>query len=160
MNCTRKALSKLEAFFFVKFSLFIAFLHASSLPVFKDVTEEAGITFKHSFGDFELSNIVEGTGAGATWFDYDGDGDLDLYLVCGCWHPEVSDNRGRRLRGKLKNVLYRNNGDGTFTDVTDVAGVGDKGFGFSASAADYDGDGDLDLYVCNCLLYTSPSPRD
>jgi len=121
----------------------------SSLPVFVDVTEQAGITFKHSYGDFDLSNIVEGTGAGATWFDYDGDGDLDLYLVCGSWNREVNDNRGRRLRGKLTNALYKNNGDGTFTDVTKQAGVGDKGFGFSASAADYDGDGDLDLYVCN-----------
>jgi hypothetical protein len=49
----------------------------------------------------------------------------------------------------LHNVLYRNNGDGTFTDVTEKAGVGDKGFGTGCSAADYDNDGDLDLYVLN-----------
>jgi hypothetical protein len=120
-----------------------------ALPVFTDVTKEAGINFKHSFGDFDLSNIVEGTGAGAMFFDYNGDGWLDIYFVNGCWLKEVNDNRGRILRGKLTNALYRNNGDGTFTDVTKEAGVGDKGFGFGCSAADFDNDGDLDLYVLN-----------
>jgi hypothetical protein len=119
------------------------------LPVFTNVTAEAGITAKHSFGDFDLSNIVEGTGAGATFFDYDGDGYLDFYLVNGCWHPDVNDSRGRSLRGKLANTLYRNQGDGTFVDVTKSAGVGDQGFGFAASSADYDRDGDADLYVLN-----------
>ncbi len=119
------------------------------LPVFTDVTAEAGIRAKHSFGDFELSNIVEGTGAGAMFFDYDGDGWLDVYLPNGCWLKDVNDNRGRKLRGKLANRLYRNNRDGTFADVTEAAGVGDRGFGFGCSAADFDGDGDLDLYVLN-----------
>lgn len=122
---------------------------AEELPVFTDVTQEAGLASKHSFGDFDLSNIVEGTGAGAMFFDYDNDGWLDIYLPNGCWHEDVSDNRGRRLRGRLTNSLYRSNGDGTFTDVTTRAKVGDKGFGFGCSAADYDGDGDLDLYVLN-----------
>jgi len=121
-----------------------------SLPVFTDVTEQAGIRAKHSFGDFNLSNIVEGTGAGAAFFDYNGDGLLDIYLVNGRWRKDVSDNEGRRLRGKLRNTLYRNNGDGTFTDVTEQAGVGGgEGYGVACSAADYDNDGDLDLYVLN-----------
>jgi hypothetical protein len=120
-----------------------------SLPVFTDVTKEAGINFKHSYGDFDLSNIVEGTGAGAIFFDYNGDGWLDIYFVNGCWLKEVNDNRGRILRDKLTNALYRNNKDGTFSDVTEEAGVGDKSFGFGCSAADFDKDGDLDLYVLN-----------
>ncbi len=119
------------------------------LPVFTDVTKAAGIRVKHSFGDMKLTNIVEGTGAGAMFFDYDGDGWLDLYFVNGCWRGDVNDNRGRHLRGKLTNSLYRNNRDGTFTDVTEQAGVGDKGYGTGCSAADFDGDGDLDLYVLN-----------
>jgi len=119
------------------------------LPVFVDVTQQAGIRFKHSFGDFELSNIVEGTGSGVVLFDYNGDGWLDIYLLNGCWLRSVSDNRGRQLRGKLANALYRNNGNGTFTDVTEEAGVGDRGYGCGGSAADFDGDGDLDLYVLN-----------
>ena len=121
----------------------------AKLPTFTDVTEQAGIRAKHSFGDFELTNIVEGTGSGAMFFDYNGDGWLDLYFVNGCWLKEVNHNRGRKLRGRLHNSLYRNNRDGTFTDVTKQAGVGDAGFGFGCSAADFDRDGDLDLYVLN-----------
>ena len=79
------------------------------LPVFEDVTEEVGLQFKHRYGGFDLSNIVEGTGSGAVFFDYDGDGWLDIYFVNGCWLKEDNDNRGRKLRGKLKNSLYRNN---------------------------------------------------
>jgi hypothetical protein len=122
---------------------------AQTLPVFNDVTKEAGINIKHSFGDYDLSNIVEGTGAGAMFFDYDGDGWLDIYFANGCWLKNVNDNRGRSFRGKLSNSLYRNNGDGTFKDVTKEAGVGDKGYGVGCSAADFDNDGDLDLYVLN-----------
>lgn len=121
----------------------------AELPVFVDVTEQAGIRFKHGYGDHKLSNIVEGSGPGCAFFDYDGDGDLDVYFVNGCWLPEISDNRGRDLKGKLFNALYRNNGDGTFTDVTGEAHVEDAGYGVGASAADYDNDGDLDLYVLN-----------
>jgi len=122
---------------------------AQELPTFTDVTQEAGIRVKHSYGDFDLSNIVEGTGAGAMFFDYDGDGWLDLYFPNGCWLRDVSDNRGRQFRGKIANALYRNKGDGTFVDVTKEAKVGDKGFGVGCSAADFDADGDLDLYVLN-----------
>ena len=121
----------------------------SELPVFTDVTREAGIDARHSFGDHDLTNIVEGTGAGCMFFDYDGDGWLDVYLTNGCWLKDVNDNRGRPLRGKLTNHLYRNNGDGTFGDVTDRAGVGHTGYGTGCSAADFDDDGDLDLYVLN-----------
>jgi len=116
---------------------------------FTDITKEANITFKHSFGDYDLTNIVEGTGAGPLFFDYNNDGWIDIYFTNGSWNRSVNDSRGRRLRGKLFNALYRNNGDGTFTDVTNEAGVSDPSSSYSSSAADYDGDGDLDLYVQN-----------
>lgn len=119
------------------------------LPVFTDITEHARLSFRRSFGDFDLSNIVEGTGGGAVAFDYNNDGLLDIYISNGCWRKDVSDNQGRRLRGKLKSCLYKNNGDGTFTDVTEKARVGAAdSYGVACSAADYDNDGWVDLYVC------------
>jgi len=130
-------------------SLLVGGTVAQESPVFTDVTDAAGLVAKHSFGDYDLSNIVEGTGAGGMFFDYDADGWFDIYLVNGCWLSDVSDNRGRKLRNQLTNTLYRNRGDGTFEDVTVRAGVADRGFGTGCSAADYDGDGDLDLYVLN-----------
>jgi hypothetical protein len=128
-----------------------AIAQESSLPVFTDITTESGIDFVHSFGDDELSNIIETTGPGCGFFDYDGDDDLDAYIVNGCYIGKkgFSHPRGRHLEGKLTNRLYRNNGDGTFTDVTKESGTGDKGFGMACAAADIDNDGDLDLFVTN-----------
>jgi len=122
---------------------------AEELPIYTDVTEEARIKFVHSFGDGKLDNIVETTGAGCAFFDYNNDGYLDIYLVNGCYHGVVSHPSGRDLAGKLKNALYCNNGDGTFTDVSREAGVDDGGFGMGAYAADYDNDGYIDLFVSN-----------
>jgi hypothetical protein len=123
------------------------------LPVFTEVTASAGITWSRSFGDHDLSNIVEGTGSGACVFDYDGDGKLDIYFPQGRWEKTVSDNRGRDLIDNLRNALYRNKGSFQFEDVTEKAGVAGKGFGFGCSAADYDNDGHEDLIV---LTYTGP----
>lgn len=119
------------------------------LPVFTDITDQAGITFRQSYGDRHLDNIVEGTGSGACFFDYDNDGLQDLYFVTGVWTKGVSDNEGRDLRGKLSAKLYRNKGGGAFEDVTTKAGVGSVVFGSGCSAADYDNDGDVDLYLLN-----------
>jgi len=122
----------------------------AELPVFTEIGKEARIAFRHSYGDHHLDNIVEGTGAGACFFDYNNDGLQDIYFVTGTWTKGVSDNEGRDLRGKLFNKLYRNDGQGKFTDVTDEADVNGKGiFSSGCSAADYDNDGDLDLYVLN-----------
>ncbi|MBI5083632.1 MAG: CRTAC1 family protein [Acidobacteria bacterium] len=119
------------------------------LPVFTDITKSAGITFRHSYGDKHLDNIVEGTGGGACFFDYNNDGYQDIYFVTGVWTKSVSDNEGRDLRGKLSGRLYKNNGNGTFSDVTEKAGVGSQVFGSGCSAADYDNDGFVDLYLLN-----------
>ncbi len=110
---------------------------------FHDATEEAGIHFVHSSGK-RNTLLAEDMGSGAGWGDYDNDGDLDLYIVnqSGPLLPQEGIET-------VTNILYQNNGDGTFTDVTEVAGVGDRGFGMGCAFADYDNDGDLDLYVTN-----------
>jgi hypothetical protein len=126
---------------------------ADKRPVFTDVTAQSGITWTRSFGDHEMSNIVEGTGSGACVFDYDGDGKLDIYFPQGRWEKTVNDNRGRDLIDQLKNALYRGKGGFQFEDVTDKAGVPGRNFAFGCSAADYDNDGDVDLVV---LTYRGP----
>ena len=123
------------------------------LPVFTEVTAQSGIGWTRSFGDHELSNIVEGTGSGSCVFDYDGDGRLDIYFPQGRWEKTVSDNRGRELVGRLKNALYRGTGGFRFEDVSDRAGVAGRSFAFGCAAADYDADGDSDLVV---LTYKGP----
>ena len=117
------------------------------LPQFTDVTRQAGIQFKHNTGDNDLHNLVESTAPGGMFFDYDNDGFLDIYFVNGCWHPDVSDNRGRALKGKLSHALYHNNGDGTFSDVTERAGTACKAYGMGVTCADYNNDGFLDIYA-------------
>jgi hypothetical protein len=88
-------------------------------------------------------HILELTGSGAGLLDYDNDGWLDIYVVSGQLH-------GRPVEAASPtNHLLRNRGDGTFTDVTESAGVGDQGYGFGVAAADFDNDGAIDLFVSN-----------
>ena len=112
------------------------------LPRFTDVAAQAGIDFKHVYGEGKLMNILQSTGTGACFFDFDGDDFQDLYLVNGAILE-------REDAVQPTNALYRNNGDGTFADVSRQAGVADSGYGTGCAAADYDNDGDMDLYVTN-----------
>jgi enediyne biosynthesis protein E4 len=121
----------------------------AALPSFIDVTQSSGIRFHHSFGDDEMTNIIESSGSGCAFFDYDNDGWLDLYVVnCG-YTPGINDEPPGTRHAGATNRLYRNRGDGTFDDVTATAGCGDPGYGFGCVAGDYDNDGDTDLYVTN-----------
>ena len=120
------------------------FAQSSNYSVtFKDVTEAVGINFVHSAGK-RSSLLPEDVGSGAAFADYDNDGHIDLYVVNnpGPINAEITE-------ASPGNVLYRNNGDGTFTDVTAEAGVGDRGYGMGCVFGDYDNDGDIDLYVTN-----------
>ncbi len=114
--------------------------HQVAEPWFEDVTEAAGINFVHRRGEtrYWLPEIMSG---GAAWIDYDQDGSLDIYLVQG----GDLDGTGE-LAG---NELWRNQGDGTFRNVTLEAGVGDTGYEMGVTVGDYDSDGDPDLYVTN-----------
>ena len=109
-------------------------------------SSQSKITWVHDNGRSELRHLPETCGGGGLFFDFDNDGWMDIYLV----NSGPSDFYTPKT--PIKNALYRNNGDGTFTDVTDKAGVacGQMGnFGMGAAAADFDGDGWQDLYVTN-----------
>src|SRR2546429_4662014 len=110
---------------------------------FVDITDQAGIKFKHVSSP-EKKYIVESMSGGVALFDYDNDGYLDIYLVNSL---SVDMVKGKQ---KTKSALYHNNGDGTFKDVTDKAGVGDIGWGMGVATGDYNNDGFDDLYV-TCL---------
>lgn len=107
---------------------------------FADVTREAGITFIHVSSP-EKRWIVESMSGGVALLDYDNDGYLDIYFVNSLTVDLVKANK------KTKSALYRNNRDGTFTDVSDKARVADTGWGMGAAVGDYNNDGFVDIYV-------------
>ena len=130
-------------YWFAVFAIFILTSIAVNAVTFTDVTKEAGIHFQHSSGT-RSSLLPEDMGSGAGFADIDNDGDIDLYIV------NMPHSLTQDISSNSKtNVLYRNNGDGTFTDITHTAGVGHRGYGMGCVFADYDGDGNIDLYVTN-----------
>jgi len=110
---------------------------------FEDVTRTSGIHFVHTDGSCGRRYIVETVSAGLALFDYDNDGDVDIYFLNGA--PLV----GTKTKTRPRNELYRNDGAWQFTDVTDVARVGDTGYGLGVAVGDYDNDGDQDVYLNN-----------
>ena len=116
---------------------------------FEDATDSAGIDFTHSFGSRQLGSLLEGTGAGCAWFDHNNDGLPDLYVVNG--RPLDDSVHPYPLKDKPSipphNHLYRNDGGGHFTDVTQKAGLAPDMYAVAVTAADYDNDGFVDLLV-------------
>jgi enediyne biosynthesis protein E4 len=110
---------------------------------FTDITFPAGISFKHVASP-EKRYIVESMSGGVALFDYDNDGDLDIYFVNSLTVDLV------KSKSKTKSDLYRNDGDGKFTEVSMKAGVSDIGWGMGVAVGDYNNDGFEDLYV-TCL---------
>lgn len=114
----------------------------SPAVTFEEVTEKSGIKWIHNNAKSDARHLPETVGAGCAFLDYDNDGWLDVIFV-------NSGNSDFFTPDKpLRNALYRNNHDGTFTDVTVKAGLeGGGNFGMGVAAADYDGDGFQDLYI-------------
>ena len=115
-------------------------LVANTPVVFTDVTESAGIRFTHNTGAFGAKYMPETFGSGALWLDADGDGWQDLLLVNGAPWPG-------RNEAATPAALYRNDGDGTFTDVTHGSGLDAALYGLGGAAADFDNDGHVDVYL-------------
>jgi enediyne biosynthesis protein E4 len=112
-----------------------------STPVaFADVTKDAGIRFVHENGAFGKKYLPETMGSGAAFLDVDNDGWQDILLINGMPWPGRPDAR-------TVMALYRNNQNGTFTDVTEAAGLAVPVYGMGVAAADYDNDGRIDIYV-------------
>jgi hypothetical protein len=107
---------------------------------FTDITQQAGIHFKHNSGAFGKKYLPETLGPGCAFLDYDSDGWQDILLVNSTNWPE-------KKGAKTFLALYHNNQNGTFTDVTGQAGLAVEMYGLGAAIADYDNDGLVDIYV-------------
>ena len=114
-----------------------------TVVTFEDVTKTSGIRWVHNNAHSPERFLPETVGAGCAFLDYDNDGWMDIFFV----NSGTSDFYSPPT--SLKNALYHNNHDGTFTDVTDKAGLSGGRFGMGVAVADYDGDGWQDLYVTN-----------
>src|SRR6267143_707681 len=131
---------------------------AASPVMFVDVASEAGLTIPNVWGVTEHKrSIIEAKGSGIAFFDYDNDGWLDIYLTNGTrldanWPPGHAPT----------SHLYKNNRDGTFTDVTRKAGLYEDQvrWGAGCTFLDYDRDAYLDLFVCNYIKLDPPKSAD
>jgi enediyne biosynthesis protein E4 len=113
--------------------------------VFSDITRQAGLAkFLHRSGTPQKRTILETIGSGVALLDYDNDGWLDIYLLNG---STVAALQGKEAAPRA--MLFHNNHDGTFTDVTEKAGVANERWGFGVAVGDYDNDGWPDIYVSN-----------
>jgi hypothetical protein len=114
---------------------------STSYPFEEVPSSASGIKWVHTAGKSTQKYLPETTGAGCAFLDYDNDGWMDIYLVnsgkCDFYDPKPP----------LRNALYRNNRDGTFTDVTEKAGVAAGGYGQGVAVGDYNNDGFPDIYI-------------
>jgi enediyne biosynthesis protein E4 len=136
----------------VRYALFSTLCAAVLSAAIFDVSVPDGLKFKHENSPTPKKYLIEAMGGGVALLDYNNDGLLDIFLVnsgrlTGAAPPRESFDRNNP---KYWNRLYRQNKNGTFTDVTEAAGLanaGDANYGMGVAAGDYDNDGFTDLYV-------------
>jgi enediyne biosynthesis protein E4 len=117
---------------------------APSTIRFENIAQRAGVNFVTNSSPSPNRNQPETMVGGVALFDYDGDGYLDIYAVNGAAIPSLE-----KEGPQYKNHLYHNNGNLTFTDVTDKAGVAGAGYGMGVAIGDYDNDGWPDIFLAN-----------
>jgi hypothetical protein len=117
---------------------------AAPLALFRDVAKNAGLDFKLVSGTPEKHYIIESMSGGVGLLDYNNDGFLDIYLANGS-----TIDAERKGNNTAEDHLYRNNGDGTFSDVTHQAGLGDRRWTMGVAVADVNNDGFDDIYITN-----------
>jgi enediyne biosynthesis protein E4 len=118
---------------------------ASDGPIrFEEIAQKSGLHYITANGNAENKNQPQTMVAGVALFDYDGDGYLDVYLIGGAAIPSL-----QKETPAYWNRLFHNNRDGTFTDVTEKAGLAGAGYGSGVAIGDYDNDGWPDIFVAN-----------
>lgn len=127
---------------------FSGIVYCQNKIIFTEISKQSGIDFKYTFGDHHYENILESSGSGITIFDYNNDNLFDIYFLNGTYIEGISSSDGKIFSGSA-NKLYKNNGNGTFTDVSVTSGLADKNWSMAAGAVDYDNDGDEDIYLLN-----------
>src|SRR6267154_358668 len=122
---------------------------------FVDITTKSDVSFVGQASHTSKKYLLETMGSGVALFDYDNDGLLDIFFVngAGLADPTPKGTIPQKTAPKYWNRLYHNNGDGTFTDVTDKSGTGGSGWSTSAAWVDLDNDGLLDLFVLRYLRW-------
>ncbi len=144
------------------FALGIATLYfpssSAESPQFVEIADSAGLRFQFRNSPTPKKYLIETMGGGVAILDYDGDGWPDIFFVNGAAlrNPQPNNVPPDKTSPEYWNRLFRNNQDGTFTDVTEQAGVKGQGYGMGVAVGDYDNDGFPDLFITNfgqCILY-------
>src|SRR5450755_1926775 len=136
---------------FILASLLIGARKSAPLPVFVDITAKAGISFHLQSSRTPQKYLIETMPGGVAMLDYDGDGLQDLFFVNSAYlrSPMPAGAKPDKSDPAYWNRLYSNNGDGTFTDVTEKAGLHGHSYGMGVAVGDYDNDGRPDIFVTN-----------